>query len=260
MTTIISLSNHKGGVGKTTSAVNIGAGLAKAGKRVLLVDLDPQANMTQCLGLEGRTPTIYDAIHNTKLKPIEITERLHAVPSTLDLSGAETELIGEAGREHVLSEILEPFQNVYDYILIDTPPSLGLLTVNALTASDAVYIPLQAQYLAMNGVSKMLEAIEKIQRRVNKKLKLGGIIVTQYDQRRTLDKEIAEAIRKRFKDIVFQTNIRVNVELSEAQLQGTPVNDYKPNSNGAQDYGALCAEIIKRTSTQKKKLTPKKKV
>ena len=245
---VITVSNHKGGVGKTTSVVNIGKALADAGKRVLLIDLDPQANLSQCLNMEGRKPTVYDAMHGGKLEPLEVSKNLHIVPSTLDLSGAETEFSGEAGREFILDELIAPLRKKYDYILIDTPPSLGLLTINALATAEEVFIPLQAHFLAVHGVNKMLEAVDKIQRRVNKRLKLGGIFITQYDTRRTLDKEIADTIKKRFASAVFSTPIRINVDIAEAQLQGLPVSTYNVNINGAQDYKALTREIITRTT------------
>ncbi len=244
---IIAITNHKGGVGKTTSVLNIGSGLAARGERVLLIDLDPQANLTQCAGMEGRAPTVYDAMHSGKAEPLPVTKGLDILPATLDLSGAEPEFSGEAGREFILSELLEPLLPKYDYILIDTPPSLGLLTINALTAAQEVYIPLQAQFLAVHGVTKMLEAIEKIQRRVNKRLKLGGIFITQYDSRRTLDREIAEGIRRKYPDKVMHTQIRVNVDISEAQTVAQDVFRYNKDSNGAADYGALVEELITRT-------------
>lgn len=244
---IIAVTNHKGGVGKTTSTLNIGYGLADKGERVLLVDMDAQANLTQCAGMEGRTPTVYDAMHGGTAEPLKIKDRLFILPSTLDLSGAEPEFNGEAGREFILAELLEPLLPSFDYILIDTPPSLGLLTVNALTAADEVYIPLQAQYLAVHGVNKMLEAIEKIQKRVNKRLKLGGIFITQYDSRRTLDKEIADGIRKKYPQHVLRSQIRTNVDITEAQTVAQDVFTYNKDSNGAADYSALCEELITRT-------------
>lgn len=244
---VIAITNHKGGVGKTTSVLNIGYGLAEKGERVLLVDFDAQANLTQCVGMEGKTPTVYDAMHSGKADPLKVTDRLDILPATLDLSGAEPEFNGEAGREFILSELLQPLQNRYDYVLIDTPPSLGLLTINALTAADEVYIPLQPQYLAVHGVTKMLEAVQKIQRRVNKRLKLGGIFITQFDGRRTLDKEIADGIRKQYPDAVLTSQIRVNVDLAEAQTVALDVFTYNKDSNGAADYSALCEELINRT-------------
>lgn len=244
---IIAITNHKGGVGKTTSVLNIGHGLAARGERVLLVDMDAQANLTQCVGMEGRTPTVYDAMHSGKAEPLRIADRLDILPATLDLSGAEPEFSGEAGREFILLELLEPLLPQYDFILIDTPPSLGLLTVNALTAAEEVYIPLQAHFLAVQGVAKMLEAIEKIQRRVNKRLKLGGIFITQYDGRRTLDREIADGIRRKYTDAVLKTQVRTNVDLIEAQTIAQDVFTYNKDSNGAADYAALCEEITNRT-------------
>lgn len=248
MTKVIAISNHKGGVGKTTSTVNIGAGLSNSNKckQVLLIDLDPQANLTQSLGVEPDA-TIYGALRGEyPLRPIEITPKLHLVASTLDLSGAEVELSGEAGREYFIRELIEPLKKTYDYILIDCPPSLGLLTLNALTAADEVYIPLQTQYLALQGLAKLTEIVDKVKKRLNKKLSIGGVILTQFDARKILDKDVAESVHEHFKDKVFKTQIRNNVALAEAPSVGKDIFRYNPNSTGAEDYAALCKEIIQR--------------
>ncbi len=244
---IICLSNHKGGVGKTCSTCNIGAGFARAGKKTLLVDLDPQANLSLSLGLTDVEKSIYlvllgqipveEAIYN-------VTENLDIIPANLDLAGAEIELSSEAGREVILKECLSSIEGEYDYILIDCAPSLGLLTTNALTASNEVYIPLQAQYLSLQGISKLTTIIEKIQRRLNKKLKIGGIFITQYDARKVLNRDIAENIDKYFENIVLKTRIRDNVTLAEAPGKGQDVFRYNPKSYGALDYEALCEELL----------------
>lgn len=175
MSKIIAIANHKGGVGKTTSVVNIGARLANIGKKVLLIDLDPQASLSQSLGITDPETTIYDSIRGEHpLQPLNIYENLELVPSTLDLSGAEIELSSQMGREYILKELIQDIKTDYDYIFIDSPPSLGLLTVNALTSADEVYIPLQAQFLAMRGLTKLSEVIAKIQKSLNKKLVIGG--------------------------------------------------------------------------------------
>ena len=250
MSRIITISNHKGGVGKTTSAINIGAGLNKLGKRVLLVDLDPQANLSQSLNIREPEYHIYQAIKGEEmLRPIEIIRDLHVIPSTLDLSGAEIELSNETGREYILRELLEPLRSEYDYILIDSPPSLGLLTINALTASDVVYIPLQAQYLAIQGVSKLLEVIDKIKKRLNKGLRVGGVFLTQYDSRKVLNRDVEDTIRGHFKSAVFTTKIRDNVALAEAPVKGLDIFRYQAKSYGAQDYMDLCKEILKGKTT-----------
>jgi len=254
MSKVISISNHKGGVGKTTSAINIGAGLNKLGKKVLLIDLDPQANLSQSLGLIGDDLSneigyynIYGALRGDyPLKPIQINKGLDIILSTLDLSGAEVEISGEAGREYILKELIEPIKSSYDYILIDSPPSLGLLTINAFTASDEVFIPLQAQYLALQGLSKLIEVVEKINKRLNKELKVGGVFITQYDARKVLNRDVVETIQAHFKDKVFKTKIRDNIALAEAPAQGLDIFRYQPKSYGAEDYIALCKEIIKR--------------
>ena len=247
MSKTISISNHKGGVGKTTSAINIGAGLNKLGKKILLVDLDPQANLSQSLGLIDPERNIYGAIRGEyKAEPITVIKGLDVIPSTLDLSGAEIELSGEAGREYILRELLEPLRASYDYILIDSPPSLGLLTINAFTASDKVFIPLQAQYLALQGLTKLVEVIEKIRKRLNKELRIGGVFITQYDSRKVLNRDVVNTIQAHFKDQVFKTKIRDNIALAEAPTQGLDIFRYQGKSYGAEDYLSLCKEIIKR--------------
>jgi chromosome partitioning protein len=252
MSKIISISNHKGGVGKTTSTINIGAGLNKLGKKVLLIDLDPQANLSQSLGIIEPETTIYGAIKGDySLQPLEILKGLEIIPSTLDLSGAEIEISGEAGREYILKELLEPIRASYNYILIDTPPSLGLLTINAFTASDEVFIPLQSQYLALQGLSKLIEIINKIKKRLNKELRIGGVIITQYDNRKILNRDVSTTIEAHFKDEVFKTKIRDNIALAEAPSQGLDIFRYQPKSYGAEDYLNLSNEIISNNKHSK---------
>ena len=247
MSKVITISNHKGGVGKTTSAINIGAGLTKLGKKVLLIDLDPQANLSQSLGLINQERNIYGAIRGEyKLEPIEVVKGLDIIPSTLDLSGAEIELSGEAGREYILRELIEPLRASYDFILIDSPPSLGLLTINSFTASDQVFIPLQAQFLALQGLAKLMEVIEKIKKRLNKDLEIAGVIVTQYDSRKVLNRDVVDTIENHFKELVFNTKIRDNIALAEAPAQGLDIFRYNSKSYGAEDYLSLCTEILKR--------------
>ena len=246
MSKIISISNHKGGVGKTTSAINIGAGLNILKKKVLLIDLDPQANLSQSLGVVEPDTNIYGAIRGDyKLQPIEILKGLDLIPSTLDLSGAEIEMSGEAGREYILKDLIEPLRASYDFIIIDSPPSLGLLTINAFTASDSILIPLQAQYLALQGLTKLIEVVDKIKRRLNKELEIGGVFITQYDKRKVLNRDVAETIKAHFKDEVFKTMIRDNIALAEAPANGLDIFRYSPKSYGAEDYLSLSKEILK---------------
>ncbi len=242
---IISISNHKGGVGKTTSVVNIGAGLANLGKKVLLIDVDPQANMTVSLGVEPTGDTIYEALKGeTELKPINIYENLDIVPSTLDLSGAEIELSSEPGREYILQELVEPFKDKYDFIIYDCPPSLGLLTVNAFTAAEEVIIPIQPHYLAIKGLSKILEVVNKIKKRLNRKLEITGVFVTMFDKRKVLHKDVLDTIVLYFENRVFKTKIRENIALAEAPSKGLDIFRYDKQSNGTFDYKMLCKEII----------------
>jgi len=250
---IISVSNHKGGVGKTTSVINIGAGLYNLKNKVLLIDLDPQANLTQSLGIINPPKDIYGAIRGKyELDPIEIQPGFDVIPSTLDLSGAEVELSGETGREYILKELLETVKGKYDFILIDTPPSLGLLTINSLTACQEVIIPLQAQYLALQGLTKLMEIIDKINHRLNRDLKLGGVFITQFDSRKILNKDVEKTIRSHFKTLVYKTKIRDNVALAEAPSLGKDIFSYQKSSHGAEDYQALSKEILKQYKGLKK--------
>lgn len=250
---IISLLNHKGGVGKTTSTINIGAGLVELGKKVLLIDLDPQANLTLSLGISRQKFSIYEALRGeSELVPYNVRENFDVVTSNLDLSGAEMELINEAGREYILRELFEAVIDDYDFIIIDCPPSLGLLTLNALTSSHMVFIPLQAEFLALQGLTKIKQVIDKVRFRLNKKLHIGGVIATMYDHRKILNRDVVETIKKYFGKKVFNTLIRDNVALAEAPAQRKDIFSYSKKSKGAQDYAALCLEVIERSEAYDK--------
>jgi chromosome partitioning protein len=234
-------------VEKTTSAINIGAGMVELGRKVLLIDLDPQANLTLSLGIPRHPVTIYEALRGeSSMIPYNVREGLDAVISTLDLSGAEMELINEAGREFLLRELLDPLEDEYDYILIDCPPSLGLLTLNALTSSRYVLIPLQTQFLAMQGLAKIKQVIQKVKLRLNRDLEIAGVIATMYDGRKILNRDVVETIHKYFGSLVFDTYIRDNVSLAEAPAQRQDIFAYSPKSAGAQDYLELSQEIMER--------------
>lgn len=253
MAKIIAISNHKGGCGKTTSTINIGAALAQMGQRTLLVDLDPQANLTISLGVdpEGQQHNTYTALcMNDTPQPIQIAKGLELIPSTTDLVGAELELVNKAGREQVLGWMLATLlmQNHYKYVILDCPPSLGLLTLNAMTAADAVYIPLQAQYLAMQGLAKLQQVIAQIGQQLNKRLQLGGVFITQYDSRKVLHRNVKELAEQTLGAAVCKTTIRDNIALAEAPTAGQTIYQYAPKSNGAADYMALAKEIHKRSS------------
>lgn len=245
---VISLLNHKGGVGKTTSAINIGAGLVELGQRVLLIDLDPQANLTISLGIPRQKSTIYEALRGeSDLIPYTHKPNLDVITSSLDLSGAEMELINEAGREYILRELVNQISDDYDYVLLDCPPSLGLLTLNALTSSRYVLIPLQTEFLAVQGLAKIKQVIDKVRMRLNKQLEMSGVVATMYDNRRVLNRDVVETIHKYFGDKVFKTYIRDTVALAEAPAQRKDIFQYSPRSNGATDYLELSKEILART-------------
>ncbi len=248
MATVISLLNHKGGVGKTTSAINIGAGLVELGKRVLLVDLDPQANLSLSLGIPRQSVTIYESIMGeSDLVPFVVREGYHVITSSLDLSSAEMELVNEAGREFILRELFAGVDDDYDFIIIDCPPSLGLLTLNALTSSQQVIIPLQTEFLALQGLAKIKQVIQKVKLRLNKELHISGVLATMYDHRKVLNRDVVETIQKYFGPLLLETYIRDNVALAEAPASRQDIFGYARSSNGAKDYLDVCKEIIDRT-------------
>jgi chromosome partitioning protein len=253
---VICFSNHKGGVGKSCSACNIGAGLARKGKKVLLVDIDPQANLSLSLGVKDANQNIYQILignYTIKESILNITVNLDLIAGSLDLAGAEIELSSEPGREMILKQALEEVMVDYDYVLIDCPPSLGLLTTNALTASDEVFIPLQAQYLAVQGIDKLGEVINKIKDRLNRGLIIGGVLITQYDSRKILNRDIADKIEEYFKKEIFKTKIRDNVALAEAPVSGKDIFRYNMKCNGSEDYEAVCEEVLDRHQNALKK-------
>jgi len=250
MTKIVALANQKGGVGKTTTAINLGASVAACERRVLLVDLDPQANATSGIGVTDANPSMYDVlIENMPLRdiirPTEIPT-LHLAPSSPDLVGAEVELRDAIGREYYLKRMIEPLLADYDYILIDSPPSLGLLTVNGLTASNSVLVPLQAEYFALEGVTQLLATIDRVKSAVNPSLEVEGIVLTMYDERINLARQVAEEVRSHFGEKVYKTVIPRNVRLSEAPSFGKPIILYDIRSRGSEAYVSLAREFIQR--------------
>jgi chromosome partitioning protein len=250
MGTIIAFANQKGGVGKTTTAASLGAFIAQRGKKVLLVDFDPQGNLSSTLGADRTKPGIYEVI--TGKCPVDSAIQptaeptLHLLASNIHLSGAAVELISMEGREAYLRNVLQPLKPRYDYIFIDSPPSLDLLTINGLTASDKVFIPLQCEYFAMEGLSQLVKTIQVVQKSLNRGLEIGGIILTMYDSRTNLAQEVAKEAVKYFKDKVFRTIIPRNVHLGEAPSHGLTINKYRPGSPGARAYEKLAEEVLHR--------------
>ena len=249
MTKIIAVLNHKGGVGKTTTTINLAAALQQKKKRVLLIDMDGQANLTESCGLSIEEERTVDGAMKGEypLTVFELNNGLSVVPSCLDLSATESELINEPGRELILKGLIAKLLETrkFDYILIDCPPSLGLLTLNALTSADFLIIPVQAQFLAMRGMAKITNVVGIVKERLNPNLNIGGIVITQFDKRKTLNKSVAELINESFCDKVFKTVIRDNVALAEAPIKGLNIFEYNKNSNGAKDYMELAKEVLK---------------
>jgi len=246
MKKIYSFINHKGGVGKTTSTVNVGAGLSILNKKVLLIDLDPQANLTNNVGLSpNESKNIYGALRGEYPLPIIRTANgLDVVCSTLDLSGAELELNNEPGRESILKRLINPVMQDYDFVFIDCPPSLGLLTLNALTASQACIIPVELSNFALVGMTKLFEVIAKVRERINPELDNYNILITRTDKRQAVHKELAEYLSNEFKGNIFNSEIRHNVKILESQIQRTDIFSYDKTSNGANDYLAFCNEFL----------------
>lgn len=250
---IISLANQKGGVGKTTTAINLAAALAGEGKSVLLVDADPQANASSGLGIEIRDldKTIYECLINeidpkTAILSTSV-ENLSIIPSHIDLVGAEIEMLNIEDKENILKRVLSSLRADYDYILIDCSPSLGLITINALTASDSVIIPVQCEFFALEGIAKLLNTIKIIKSNLNPGLRIQGFLLTMYDGRLRLSTQVHDEVRRHFGDLVFDTVIARNVRLSEAPSHGMSVIEYDKSSKGAKSYIKLAKELIRRT-------------
>ncbi|MBP3040003.1 ParA family protein [Bacillaceae bacterium Marseille-Q3522] len=247
---IITIANQKGGVGKTTTAVNAGACLAYLGKRVLLVDIDPQGNATSGVGIEKAdvNQCIYDVLVDDVeavkvIRPTAI-ENLYAIPATIQLAGAEIELVPTISREVRLKRALENVKNKFDFIIIDCPPSLGLLTINALTASDAVLIPVQCEFYALEGLSQLLNTVRLVQKHLNHDLKIEGVLLTMLDARTNLGIQVIDEVKKYFQNKVYRTIIPRNIRLSEAPSHGQPIIIYDPKSKGADMYLDLAKEVM----------------
>ena len=249
---ILAIANQKGGVGKTTTAINLGAGLGALERRVLLVDCDPQGNATRGLGGKAVEPHLYHAL--TGEVPLSETIRpsgfpnLDIVPSQRDLVGVEVEFVGESGWEGRLKKILGTVTDRYDTILLDCPPSLGHLTVSALTAADGLLVPLQCEYFALEGVSELMATVERIRKSLNPRLAIAGILLTMYDDRTNLSKDVAEEIRSHFAGKVYETIVPRNIRLAEAPSHGLPIFQYDIKSRGAEAYLALARELLRRAA------------
>jgi chromosome partitioning protein len=247
---VIAVANQKGGVGKTTTAVNLGACLASLGKRVLLIDIDPQGNTTSGIGINKADVAhdVYDVLINEvnaaeAVSPTAV-ENLHILPATIQLAGAEIELVPTISREVRLRQALQPLQAQYDYMLIDCPPSLGLLTINALTAANSVLIPIQCEYYALEGLSQLLNTIRMVQKHLNTALEIEGVLLTMLDARTNLGLQVIEEVKKYFREKVYATIIPRNVRLGEAPSHGQSIIQYDPRSRGAEVYLELAKEVV----------------
>jgi chromosome partitioning protein len=249
---ILAIANQKGGVGKTTTAINLGAGLGALERRVLLVDCDPQGNATRGLGIRAAEPHLYHALSGDV--PLAETiqpsgfPNLDVVPTQRDLVGVEVEFVGEPSWEERLKQVLAQVAGRYDTILLDCPPSLGHLTVNALAAADAVLVPLQCEYFALEGISELMATVTRVQQGLNTRLVIAGILLTMYDDRTNLSREVADEIRRHFSDKVYETIVPRNIRLAEAPSHGLPIFQYDIKSRGAEAYLALAREFLRRAA------------
>ena len=247
MSKTIAFCNHKGGVGKTTSTASVGVAMARQGKRVLLVDLDGQANLTGIFLQDDAEVSIYDSlVEKAPLPLVQIEDNLDLVPSNLNMSAAEAKMTQLIQREMRLANLLAKQKANYDYILIDCPPSLGIVTINAFFAADEIYVPLSAEILPLKGM-KMIENVLEDLREARPEIKISGVFITRFDSRKNINKSVEEAVREQYEDVVFKTHIRDNVSLSEAPGSGGSIFDYDTKGRGAQDYLALTQEILERT-------------
>lgn len=251
MTQIICIANQKGGVGKTTTAINLSTSLAMMNKKTLLVDCDPQANATTGIGVD-KAEVVHNLYHGligeASIEEVVIqldVENLFLIPSQVELIGFEVEMMDGSGRETVLKKFLKPCHATYDYIILDCPPSLSLLTLNAMIAANAILIPLQSEFYALEGLSQLLQTVKRIKGGLNKHIKIAGILLTMFDKRTNLSCQVAEDAKKYFKELVFETKIPRNVRLGEAPSFGKPIALYDPSSAGARSYRALAKEILK---------------
>ncbi|MBW6462811.1 MAG: ParA family protein [Bacillota bacterium] len=252
MAQIIAIANQKGGVGKTTTAINLSAALAKLGQKILLIDIDPQGNATSGLGLSKKE--IKQCIYNILVDEVNVEDvvistrwpNLDIVPASIQLAGAEIELVPMVSREDKLKKALVSIKDIYDYIFIDCPPSLGLLTLNALNAAHGILIPIQCEYYALEGLGQLMNTISLVRKHLNENLRIEGVVLTMYDMRTNLSEQVAEEVRNYFKHYVYETIIPRNVRLSEAPSYGQHILEYDPRSKGAELYLSLAGEVIER--------------
>ena len=251
---IIAIANQKGGVGKTTTAINLSASLAEKGRKVLAIDMDPQGNLSSGLGLDKNTieGTIYDMIIGEsdveKVIHKDTIENLDILPSNVDLSAVEIEMIDVENKEFVVKNAIQKVRDNYDYVIIDCPPSLSLLTVNAMTTADSVLVPIQCEYYALEGLSQLIHTVELVKDRLNPILEIEGVVFTMYDARTNLSLQVVENVKENLEQNIYKTIIPRNVRLAEAPSYGTPINQYDPRSSGAESYMRLAEEVISRES------------
>ena len=253
MKRVIAIANQKGGVGKTTTSINLSACLAEAGKKVLVIDTDPQGNATSGLGLDKEEceNTVYDLVlDQCSIKEcmynVDNIPNLTIIPSNVDLAGAEIELLGINEKEYILRNAVDYVKDDFDYVIIDCPPSLNMLTINAMTTADSVLVPIQCEYYALEGISQLIHTIDLVQQRLNPKLKIDGVVFTMYDARTNLSSDVVDTVKNNLNATVYQTIIPRNVRLAEAPSHGLPINLYDPKSTGSESYRNLAKEIIGR--------------